>query len=220
MAAGVPGLAAYAASLGWRPLGGQPFGEPMSERLRPVIGSLYAPAVPPPAAPSGAPFTGQGAALGPVAFRDAYGGPIDCWGVAVATGQATVAGQARTGLPQQVALCAVTLPAILPLACVQPRRYPAMFAGQPAQTGDREFDELFLVQAPAGEAGSVLRPHVRQLLIDGGEAVVLTERHLLALVRKGGFISAEAAREQVNALLDILMAIPDWVLSPRASHPA
>ena len=125
--AGVPGLAQVAVAQGWRPLTGQPFDDQLAVAIHDISRVLLG--VPPT-------VTGRnGVRVGGTEYGDAFRGSIGGRTIIVANAWTSVRPSPPLQLPG-TAVCAVELPSVLPVACVQPRRFPALT--QPAREPDRQ----------------------------------------------------------------------------------
>ena len=118
--AGLPGLPAFAAAQGWAPAGDRPFDGHLEDAAAEINRTLH-----------GAPRSlgavrRQGLRIGATTFRDAYRGSVAGRAVTVANAWTNIGPEVRqsTGEWYGAAVCAVELPSLLPLLCVQPRRFP------------------------------------------------------------------------------------------------
>ena len=86
-----------------------------------------------------------------------------------------------TGEWYGAAVCAVELPSLLPLLCVQPRRFPPVTRIRETPAGAGPFDDLFLVAGTPGPVSSaqLLTPDVRQRIMARDDWVFWAERYLL-----------------------------------------
>jgi hypothetical protein len=161
--AGIPGLAEVAVAQGWQPVSGQPFDGHLEDAVHDITRCMYG-------VPRQMPTVAQhGVRIGGTVFRDAFRGNISGRAVIVANAWTSIEPELRqsTGDVKGAAVCAVELPSMLPIACVQPRRFPAVMLVRNTPTGDPAFDDLFAVAAlpDAGQQMQVLTPDLRQRII-------------------------------------------------------
>lgn len=125
-----------------------------------------------------------------------------------------------TGDAKGAAVCAVELPSMLPIACVQPRRFPAVMLVRNTPTGDPAFDDLFAVAAlpDAGQQMQVLTPDPRQRIMARDDWVFRAERYLLGCVSKGPFGSVNEVTQRIGEVLAVVAAIPASVLPDHVDH--
>jgi hypothetical protein len=196
MHAGVPGLAEYAASQGWWTLGEQPFDGHLEEHANDVAIAMYAAESEPDA---------DDTAITAVhmSFRQAYGGQARGRRFAVANGWTSLFNH------KPVAICAVELPVVPPVYCVQPRSFPPAFGAREQPTGDPDFDQRYAVQNVRPASGdAMLTQQVRARIMARDDWFFVGERHLLACMRRAAFRSAEEVRWQLSELLAIAEAVP------------
>jgi hypothetical protein len=116
-----------------------------------------------------------------------------------------------------VAVCAVELPAILPIVCIQPRLYPAIVSVRPTPTGSAEFDAAFMLfSAPGYEP--FLVPAVQERIMARDDWVFLSERGLFGCVTKNAFASTGDMQDRIDHVLDIVASIPTEALPDHVDH--
>jgi len=158
----------------------------------------------------------HGIRVGNTVFQDAYRGSIDGRAVVVASAWTNIGPEARqsTGEMYGAAVCAVELPSLLPLLCVQPRRFPPVTQARENPTGNPSFNDQFLVAGMPvpGSGGPVLTPEVQQRMMARDDWVFWAERYLLGCVSKGPFHTAGEVTQRIGEVLGIVAAIPASVL--------
>lgn len=211
-AAGVPGLAEAAVAQGWQPAGASPFLQHLVNAVHEITRAIY-----------GVPRRGPtgDTTVGNTVFSDAFRGSIGGRTVTVAnawTYLEPVLGNIwdRSGT---VAVCAVELPAVMPIACVQPRQFPALVPSSELPTGNPAFDGYYRVSAglPASFM-PMLSPEVQQRIMAHDDWVFWAERYWLACVSKGSFGSAEQVSQRIAEVMGIVTAIPESALPGQVDH--
>lgn len=205
--AGVPGLAQVAVGQGWRPLTGQPFDDQLAAAIHDISRVLLG--VPP------AMTGGSGAPAGGTEYGDAFRGSIGGRTIIVANAWTTAGPEpaagpgAGPGAPSQpgTAVCAVELPWVLPVACVQPRRYPALTRLPEAPTGNEAFDRRFAAAVLPGAGQHPLTWEVQQRILAREDWVFRAERYVLACVSAGAFQSVEQVSQRIGDVLAIAEGI-------------
>ena len=216
MQAGIPGLPEVAVAQGWQPVSGQPFDGHLEDAVHDITRCMYG-------VPRQMPTVAQhGVRIGGTAFSDAFRGNISGRAVIVANAWTSIEPELRqsTGDVKGAAVCAVELPSMLPIACVQPRRFPAVMLVRNTPTGDPAFDERFAVAAlpDAGQQMQVLTPDLRQLIMARDDWVFRAERYLFGCVSKGPFGSVSEVTQRIGEVLAIVAAIPPSVLPDHVDH--
>lgn len=115
-----PGLSAFAAAQGWAPGSDLPFDGHLEDAAAEINRTLHG------AARSLGEVRRHGLRIGDTIFRDAYRGSVAGRAVIVANAWTNIGPEVRhsTGEWYGAAVCAAELPSLLPLLCVQPRRFP------------------------------------------------------------------------------------------------
>jgi hypothetical protein len=166
----------------------------------------------------------HGLRIGATTFRDAYRGSVAGRVVIVANAWTNIGPEVRqsTGEWHAAAVCAVELPSLLPLQCVQPRRFPPVVQIRETPAGAAPFDDRFLVAGTPGPAGAarVLTPDVQQRIMVHDDWVFWAERYLLGCVSPGPFRDAGQVARRVDEVLGIVAAIPASVLPDHVDHSA
>lgn len=201
--AGVPGLAQVAVGQGWRPLTGQPFDDQLAAAIHDISRVLlgFPPVV----------TGGSGAQAGGTEYGDAFRGSIGGRTIIVANAWTTAgpepaAGPGAAGQPG-TAVCAVELPWVLPVTCVQPRRYPALTYLPEAPTGNAAFDRRFAAAVLPGAGEQLLAWEVQQRILAREDWVFRAERYVLACVSAGAFQSVEQVSQRIGDVLAIAEGI-------------
>jgi hypothetical protein len=210
-AGGIPGFAQVAFTQGWQPAGDQPFDGHLERRMLDITRCLFG--------------MSRGVRLSQNSgtnFRDAFRGSIDGRMVAVSNAWSYIKVPIMGSDPDLggVAICAVELPSALPIACVQPRRIPAVLPMPATPIGSPEFDQRFIVNAaPAmGDARQVLTPDMQQRIMARDDWVFCAERYLLGCVSRGPFHSADEVNRRISEVLALVAAIPASVLPDHVDH--
>jgi hypothetical protein len=196
--AGVPGLAQVAVAQGWRPLTSQPFDDQLAVAIHDI--SLVLLGVPPT-------VTGRnGIRVGGTEYGDAFRGSIGGRTIIVANAWTSVAPAPGAQLPG-TAVCAVELPSVLPVACVQPRRFPALTHLPELPTGNPAFDLRYAVAVLPGADQQPLTWDVQQRIMAREDWVFRAERYVLACVSAGAFAAVEEVSQRIGEVLAIAEGI-------------
>jgi len=151
-----------------------------------------------------------------VAMADVFGGKPDA-SLKNIQGEINGAADELRG----VAVCVVELPTMLPIACIQPRRFKQVAVGPVVTTGDRAFDDAYLVTGqPQLDSPSVLTPAVTQRIASRDDWVFRAHRAWLACVSLGPFRSADEMVQRIDQVLGIVAAFPASVVPTAIDHSA
>ena len=214
----VAGLAGLAADQGWAAAGDRPFDGHLEDAAAEINRTMHG------AARSLGAVRLHGIRIGATTFRDAYRGSVAGRVVIVANAWTNIGAEVRysTGEWYGAAVCAVELPSLLPLLCVQPRRFPPVTRIRETPAGAEPFDDLFLVAGTPGPGNSaqLLTPEVQQRIMARDDWVFWAERYLLGCVSKGPFREAAQVAQRVDEVLGIVAAIPASVLPDHVDHSA
>jgi hypothetical protein len=211
---GASGFGQDAFTQGWQPVGGQPFDGHLEGRLPAITRCLFGMSR---AEPLVSQHTGTN-------YRDAFRGSVD--------GRMVTVANAWTGLLPPgvrrdpgfggVGCCAVELPSMLPILCVQPRRIHPVVGMHATPIGSPEFDQRFIVNAVTaavlGDPRQVLTPEVQQRIMARDDWVFVAERYLLGCFSRGPFGSFAEATQRLGEVLAIVAAIPASVLPGHVDH--
>lgn len=202
----VPGVAEYAASQGWRPLGDSPFDGFLADFTHEATRVMYG-------APRGQVYGSTSIRAAGTVYRDAYGGAAGGRAFSVANAWTSI------GELRPVAVCVAELPVIVPLTWVQPRRFAAVMITRPIPAGDAAFAERFVVhgQDPAF-AQALLTAEVRELMMARDDWIFVLERVRLACLAREAYASAEDVRLRLAQVQAVLAAIPPSVVPPAAEQ--
>jgi hypothetical protein len=213
-----PGPAAFAAARGWAPAGDRPFDGHLEDAAAEINRTLHG------AARSLGTMRRAGLRIGATTFRDAYRGSVDGRVVIVANAWTNIGPEVRQSAGEWygAAVCAVELPSLLPLLCVQPRRFPPVTQIRESPAGAAPFDDRFLVAGTPGpvSAAQLLTPAVQQRVMAHDDWVFWAERYLLGCVSQGPFRDAGQVARRVDEVLAIVAAIPASVLPDHVDHSA
>ena len=196
--AGVPGLAQVAVGQGWRPLTGQPFDDQLAVAIHDISRVLLG--VPPT-------VTGRnGVRVGGTEYGDAFRGSIGGRTIIVANAWTSVTPEPAAELPG-TAVCAVELPSVLPVACVQPRRFPALTHLPESPTRNPAFDRRYAVTVLPGADAGPLTWDVQQRIMAREDWVFRAERYVLACVSAGAFATVDEVSQRIGEVLAIAEGI-------------
>ena len=196
--AGVPGLAQVAVGQGWRPLTGQPFDDQLAVAIHDISRVLLG--VPPT-------VTGRNdVRVGGTEYGDAFRGSIGGRTIIVANAWTSVTPEPAAELPG-TAVCAVELPSVLPVACVQPRRFPALTHLPESPTRNPAFDRRYAVTVLPGADAGPLTWDVQQRIMAREDWVFRAERYVLACVSAGAFATVDEVSQRIGEVLAIAEGI-------------
>jgi hypothetical protein len=206
---GVPGLNQMALQQGWFPLpADKPFGGRIEEQLHRaarVMGGMRAGR------------TEYGTVQTGTFYSDVYGGSVDGRNVMVANAATGVMGRMHG-----TAVCVVELTTILPIMCVQSRRFYPMFpAIRETPVGNPAFDDRFAVYgAQMGAVGpaQVLTPEVQQRIMARDDWVFVAESYLLACLSHPRYQTVDQVGQRIGEVLGIVGAIPASVAPATMDH--
>lgn len=197
----VPGLAEYATSQGWRPLGGNPISGMLQSFAHDTTRVMY-----------GAPRDmvrpgGSGIRVTSTVYRAAYGGTLHGRDFEVANGWTSIIEL------RPIAVCALELPVIVPLTWIELQRFGSAAPLREVSTGDAAFEQRFLVstQDPAF-AEALLTPEIRQLMMGRDNWVFILAGNRLGCLAREAFTSADYVLRRLAEVQAIVAAIPPSVM--------
>jgi hypothetical protein len=191
--AGVPGLAQVAVGQGWRPLTGCPFDDQLAVAIHDISRVLVG---------------GPPAVTGSTVYGDTFRGSIG--GRTIIVANAWTAAEPAPGPaagPPGTAVCAVELPWVLPVACVQSRRLPPLTRLPEGPTHNPAFDQRYAVSVLPGAEENLLDWEVQQRIMAREDWVFRAERYVLACVSAGAFRSVEEVSQRIGEVLAIAEGI-------------
>ena len=210
---GASGLGQAAFTQGWQPVSDQPFDGHLEGRVSAIISCLWG---------MGRGVPKQENYNTGTSFRDAFRGSVDGRMVTVANAWSYLLppGVRRDPGFGGVGCCAVEIPSMLPIVCIQPRRIHPVLGLHATPTGSPEFDQRFIVNAVAalGDLRQVLTPEVQQRIMARDDWVFCAERYLLGSFSKGPFRSFDEGTQRLSEVLAIVAAIPASVLPSHVDH--
>jgi hypothetical protein len=209
----VPDLAAYAQTRGWRAAPDRPFDGHLEDVANRVTLSMYI-------HERLDTFVRERNRIGNTVFRDAYRLTVDDRVVTVANGWTNIQAQIRYSPDnwRGVSVCAVELPAVLMLQCIQPRRLQPVVNLQPTPVGNPEFDATFSAVGAPGFETSVISEEMQQRIMVRDDWIFYAERYLFGCFRHDPFSSAAEVAQRISDVLDIVAAIPTDVLPATVDH--
>lgn len=220
----IPGLAEVAAAQGWQPAGEQPFAGHLEDPLHEVARCMY-----------GVPRYGPtaGFQVQPTFYRDAYRGTISGRGVVVANGWTPIGPNLPFGMSgiKGSAVCAVEIPGLLPVACIEPRQFSPVFRHWIATTGDPAFDDRFLVNKSEPDVlrhvlpglarpEDMLTADIRQRVMAHDDWVFRFSEYWLGCIARGPFRTVEDVSQRISEVLGIVAAIPTTIVPDHIDHSA
>jgi hypothetical protein len=108
-----------------------------------------------------------------------------------------------------ISVCALELPAPLPIFQVRPSQFPPFGFGRPVSADDPLFDTGFTVLArEAAAAQAVLTPEARRLIMARADWIFLAERLEFACLTMQPFESVEQVSTRIAEVHALLAAIP------------
>jgi hypothetical protein len=129
----VPQLDDFARSRGWEQVTDRPFDGRLEDALHHATVSMYVPEHPDT-------WVRKSTRIDETVFRDVYRTRVVGRAITVANGWTNIQAELRYAADDWagVAVCAVELPSILPIVCIQPRRYPRAGSddSQPSPSGE------------------------------------------------------------------------------------
>ena len=116
-------------------------------------------------------------------------------------------------------VCAVELPAPLPIALIQPRGLPTHYREFPEQaTGDAEFDRRFRMTVVSALGSADTTPEMRKLIMARDDWLFRTAEALLVSVAVDAYETVDEMRARIDDVLAIIAAIPESTMSGRVDH--
>lgn len=204
--------AEVARARGWQPVSGRPFDGHLEDAVHRATISMYIPV-------GLDAWVRKNTRIGTTEFHDVYHTQVDGRGVTVGNGWTNIQPEALYSPDdwKGVAVCAVELPAVLPIVCIQPRRFPAAVDVRPTPTGDARFDEQFtLFTAPGFEPFLTAAVQARVMARD--DWMFLSERALLGCVAKDASANVGEMQSLIDQVLDIVTTIPTNALPAHVDH--
>jgi hypothetical protein len=212
---GVAGLAETARARGWQAVDGRPLDATLPDAVAETLQTMYG-------FPTGMDtWERKAVRIGETVCHDAYRLVVDGRGIVVTNAWANIQPAVR-GAPDDfkgVAVCAVELPTMLPLACIQPRRFKAVLRARETPTGDATFDEQFQVfgqlvldQPPA------LPDELKHRIAARDDWVFRFVRAWVGCISLGPFQSADEVVGRIDEVLGVVAAIPTSVMPDHVDH--
>ena len=148
----------------------------------------------------------NGVRVGGTEYGDAFRGSIGGRTIIVANAWTSVTPEPAAELPG-TAVCAVELPSVLPVACVQPRRFPALTHLPESPTRNPAFDRRYAVTVLPGADAGPLTWDVQQRIMAREDWVFRAERYVLACVSAGAFATVDEVSQRIGEVLAIAEGI-------------
>ena len=210
----VPGLADFAASHGWAPITGDPFGPSLSSLIHRLSWVLHDQRYP------GTLL--RASVQDETVFRDAYGGSTDDRRVVVANGWTNIGPQQLVRLYEMkgVAVCAVELASLSPIMLVQTRRQPAVERYPTTPTRNPVFDQRFIVAMSPGLDAQVITPELQQQIMAHDDWAFAGHEAWLACVSHGPFQSADDVRRRLEELTATVETFPASIVPAQIDRSA
>jgi hypothetical protein len=211
----VAGLAETARARGWQPAGARPLEATVPDAVTETLRTMYG-------YPTGMDtWQKEAVRIGQTEFHDSYRLTVDGRGIVVTNAWANIQPTARWVADdfKGVAVCVAELPAMLPLACIQPRRFKPILPIPETPTGDASFDEEFQVfgQLVLDQPPS-LPEELKQRIAARDDWAFRFVRAWVACIGFGPFESADEAVERIDEVLAVVSAIPTSVMPDRVDH--
>jgi hypothetical protein len=212
----VPGLGATAEAQAWQSVTGDPFDGHFGDAVHETTCTMYG------FPPGMDTWQRKAVKIDDTLYRGAYHLAVDGRKVMVANAWTNIQPAARyvDDDMKGVAVCAVELPTILTLACVQPRRFKPMMRVRDTPTGDADFDARFMTFAALGAEQQVLTPDVRRLMMARDDWAFRAERYLFGCISLGAFQSADDVTRRIAEVLAIVAALPTSAVPDHIDHAA
>jgi hypothetical protein len=210
----VPGLAEAMVAQGWTAVTGPPFDGHMEGVVTATTRAMYG-AQRHMVAPAKVNIR-----VGETGFSDVYRGNLAGRAVTVANSWTAIEGENRfaTGEVKHVAVCVAELPALLPIACIQPRQFGLIVDGAETPTGNPQFDQRFYVARLTSTVAQVLTPNLQQRIMAHDDWVFRAERYLFGCISRGRFDSVDEVGRRISEVMGIVSAIPTSVLPDHVDH--
>jgi hypothetical protein len=212
---GVAGLAETARARGWQAVDGRPLDATLPDAVAETLRTMYG-------FPMGMDtWQKEAVRIGDTVCHDAYRLAVDGRGVVVTNAWANIQPALRWAADdfKGVAVCVAELPAMLPLVCIQPRRFKPMLPVPETPTGDAAFDEEFQVfgQLVLDQPPS-LPEELKQRIATRDDWVFRFVRAWVACISLGPFESADEVVERIDEVLGVVAAIPTSVMPDHVDH--
>jgi hypothetical protein len=207
----IPDGASYAASQGWQPIAGLPFIPSAHTGIRRASLAMYG------AAPRGGfhPVTGD------TWYADTYRLNLGGRTVVVANSTTDVEPSLLPGLwhSPHVRVCAVEVPTLLPMSCVQPRAMEPVYTHYHQQTGSPAFDATYLVVGGFGDLlRQLLTVQVQQRIMARDDWVFWFEDTQVICIGKGHFQAGYEMGQWVAETMGIVAALPESLVPRQVDH--
>ena len=130
----------------------------------------------------------------------------------------------QPGLPgaqglKYISVCAVEIPALISLACVQPRTFRPSVSHIPEHpTGDPAFDERFLVLMAPGLPEVEITPDMRRLISAREDWIFRVHLYLFTAFGNAPFESVDEMAQRIDDVLAVVAAFPASLMPSRVDH--
>ncbi len=118
-----------------------------------------------------------------------------------------------------VSVCTVEIPALISVACVQPRKFKPSVMHIPEQpTGDAAFDERFLVLASPGLPPIDFTPGLRSVISAREDWIFRVHEYLFTCFGEAPFDSVDEIAQRIDDVLAVVSEFPESVMPKRVDH--
>jgi len=130
----------------------------------------------------------------------------------------------QPGLPgvhglKWISVCAVEIPALISLVCVQPRTFRPSVSHIPEHpTGDAAFDERFLVLMAPGLPEVEITPDMRRLISAREDWIFRVYEYLFTGFGNAPFESVDEMAQRIDDVLAVVAAFPTSLMPSRVDH--
>ena len=118
-----------------------------------------------------------------------------------------------------ISVCSVEIPALISLACVQPRAFKQSVTHIPeVATGDPVFDERFMVSMGAGLPAIEFTSDLRRLISAREDWIFRVHELLFTCFGNTPFESVDDMAHRIDDVLAVVAAFPESIMPKRVDH--